>query len=63
VDETIHCHHLTQNAAETHLRALRREGFEAKVTRDGDRWLVTAHRDDGEDDGYTVSRLEAFRRD
>jgi hypothetical protein len=61
VEETIYCHHLTNDAAETHARIFLKHGFEAKIEPDGNRWLVTAHRDDNEDDSYTVSRLEAFR--
>ena len=63
MEETVYCHHSTKDDAETHARFYRSEGFETKVEPDGERWLVTAYRDDKEDDAYTVSRLEAFRAD
>jgi len=60
VDETIHIRHTTKDAAEKHARMLRDEGFDADIRPDDDRWLVTAHRDNGADDAYTVTRLETF---
>jgi len=60
MDQTIYCHHPTEEAAETHAGWLTQEGFEVKVEPDGERWLVTAHRDDGADDAYTVERLETY---
>jgi hypothetical protein len=61
MDETVYCHHRTEDAAEWHANMLRAEGFTAKVEPDDIRRLVTAHRhtDDG-DDAYTIERVEAF---
>jgi hypothetical protein len=63
LERTVSCHHLTEEAAQAHARMLRSEGFDAKLEPDGDRWLVKAHRDDSEDDGYTVERFDAVRGD
>jgi hypothetical protein len=63
VDQTIYCHHPTKESAAFHVRYLKEQGFESKIEPDGDRWLVTARRDDNEDDAYLVERLEVFRED
>jgi hypothetical protein len=61
MEQTVLCHHRSEEAAEAHAHMLTREGFTATVEPDDDRWLVSAHRhtDDG-DDAYTVERVEAF---
>ena len=63
MDETRYVRHLTKEAAEKHASELERDGFDSEVTQDGDRWLVTARRDDGLDDAFTIARLETFGRD
>jgi hypothetical protein len=62
VDETVYVRHFTKEAAEEDVVRRRAEGFEASFRPDGDRWLVTAHRDDGMDDAFSIQRIEAFRR-
>jgi hypothetical protein len=60
VDRTIYIRHLTRDAAEKDTARLRADGFEADFEPDGDRWLVTAHRDDGLDDAYIIERMETY---
>ena len=61
MDETVYCHHRTEDDAETHAQKLRAEGFTTRVEPDEERWLVTAHRyTDDVDDAYSVQRVEAF---
>ena len=63
MDETISIEYPTKEAAEKALRwALSepKEGLEARLERHGDKWRLILHHDDGEDDAYTVTRMEAF---
>ena len=61
MEQTVLCHHRSDEAAEAHAEMLRGEGFTATVEPGDDRWLVSAHRHTGDgDDVYTIERVEAF---